>query len=316
MIRWIGIAAATAAWMAGMAEGTSVAVLEFGKAGAARRTTTESSLTSAGAVGSFWSSLHTGVKTEGKPRRFSKQHPGMTIVPDLFQRPDGGFAIGISGSGVELSSMPFVSGLLLTPDDESSDAPLGHFYMNGDVTETLMDKASAGDKVSSSTFKTAAVPKMNVVMSKESGNTLEAVHVEIEDRQQAADLDAQVAELLAVLAKQANESGSTIMVHIVIDEKDDETRRALVSEEEPPQQVEEETSRRLNEDNNKDGENDDNNNSEVKYKTIFQIQYFQLVLWTAIGLVLILFSSVVIFMGMPLMPDTLLFGESAKMMGE
>ena len=309
MIRIACIAAA--ALMATMAEGTSVAVLEFGRGGVARRTTTESPLTSAGAVGSFWSSMHTGVKTGGKPRRFSKQHPGMTVVPDMFQKPSGGFAIGMTGSGVDLSVMPTLSKLL----DQEEGKALGHFFMNGDVTEKLMDKASAGDKISSSTFKNTAIPKMNVALEKESPNTLEAVHVDIEDKDQAADLDAQLSEILSVLAKRADESGATVIVHIVVDEKDGESKLAPepVSTEEENESTEssEPVTRRLQED-----EEGDDEQTEVKTKTIFQIQYFQLVLWTAVGLVVILFSSILIFMGMPLMPDTLLFGESAKMMGE
>jgi hypothetical protein len=49
------------------------------------------------------------------------------------------------------------------------------------------------------------------------------------------------------------------------------------------------------------------------YKTMFQIQYFNIVLWTAVGLTVVLFFSVYLMMNMPLMADTLLFGESAKM---
>jgi len=308
MIRIACIAAA--ALMATMAEGTNVAVLEFGKGGVARRTTTDSPLTSAGAVGSFWSSMHTGVKTGGKPRRFSKQHPGMTVVPDMFQKPSGGFAIGITGSGIDLSAMPTVSKLL----DQQEGKALGHFFMNGDVTEKLMDKASAGEKISSSTFKNTAIPKMNVALEKESPNTLEAVHVHIEDQDEAADLDAQLSEILSVLAKKADESGVTVVVHLVVDEEEGQSKLEPVATEEEMSSTEstEPSNRRLAEDQ---GEGDDAE-TEVKTKTIFQIQYFQLVLWTAVGLVVTLFVSILIFMGMPLMPDTLLFGESAKMMGE
>jgi hypothetical protein len=46
---------------------------------------------------------------------------------------------------------------------------------------------------------------------------------------------------------------------------------------------------------------------------MFQIQYFNIVLWTAVGLTLVLFFSVFLMINMPLMADTLLFGESAKM---
>jgi len=52
------------------------------------------------------------------------------------------------------------------------------------------------------------------------------------------------------------------------------------------------------------------------YKTMFQIQYFNVVLWTAIGLTITLISTIYLMLYMPLMPDTLLFGESAKVMGD
>lgn len=48
-------------------------------------------------------------------------------------------------------------------------------------------------------------------------------------------------------------------------------------------------------------------------KTIYQIQYTQTCLWTTIGLLTILFSSMYMMAYMPLMADTLLFGEIAKM---
>lgn len=50
------------------------------------------------------------------------------------------------------------------------------------------------------------------------------------------------------------------------------------------------------------------------YKTMFQIQYFNVVLWTSVVLVIALFFTVYLMINMPLMADTLLFGESAKAM--
>jgi hypothetical protein len=45
---------------------------------------------------------------------------------------------------------------------------------------------------------------------------------------------------------------------------------------------------------------------------MFQIQYFQIVLWTSLGLVAIVYYSIYLMVNMPLMADSLLFGESAK----
>jgi hypothetical protein len=52
------------------------------------------------------------------------------------------------------------------------------------------------------------------------------------------------------------------------------------------------------------------------YKTMFQIQYFNVVLWTALGLVAVLLFAIYLTIYMPLEADTLLFGESAKMMSD
>jgi hypothetical protein len=48
------------------------------------------------------------------------------------------------------------------------------------------------------------------------------------------------------------------------------------------------------------------------FKTMFQIQYFNVVLWTSVGLVVVLFFVIYLMIDMPLEADTLLFGESAK----
>jgi hypothetical protein len=48
------------------------------------------------------------------------------------------------------------------------------------------------------------------------------------------------------------------------------------------------------------------------FKTMFQIQYFNVVLWTSVGLVVMLFFVIYLMINMPLEADTLLFGESAK----
>jgi len=305
MLRLIGFAAATI--LAAVVDGTSVAIVEYGNEGTARRTTQTSSLTSAPAVGSFWSSMHQGVKREGKPRRFSKQHPGMTIVPDMFNKPDGGFVIGISGEGIDLEVMPTVAALL----NEDNDA-LGHFYVQGDHTEKLMDKADAGKKVKPASFKNKALPKMNDAVDKDEPNHLEAVYVDVSTKDEAADVDSQIAEVLASLAKLTKESGGTVIVHIVVDEP---VMKKDISESVEREDENEGSRRRLEQDGGEDGDEDDSDSSNQQ-KTIFQIQYFNVVLWTAVGLVSILFFSITLFMGMPLMPDTLLFGESAKMMGE
>merc|ERR1711957_185233 len=84
---------------------TRVAVIELGASGTVRRTTASSrEETSVDGVASFWSALH------GYGRRL--QHAGMTVVPDLFSRPESGVVVGLTGSGVDLDHMPTLNGLL------------------------------------------------------------------------------------------------------------------------------------------------------------------------------------------------------------
>lgn len=92
------------------------------------------------------------------------------------------------------------------------------------------------------------------------------------------------------LKKEAAAKGKTVVVHIVMDS----TRRRL-------------------EENNQEGENQNNNNNNgyaYNYRTMYEIQNFNLFLWTAVGLSVLLFMVIAAFIDMPLMPDTLLYGET------
>jgi hypothetical protein len=145
----------------------------------------------------------------------------------------------------------------------------------------------------------------------------------------AVDADIQFSRMLSELKAKASSEGKTLVLHVVVD--DENTERRLQEDDDE-------------EDNADDADNDDaaaqddgyykkqqssastgfygygytNSNGEyvVVSKTIFQIQYFQTVLWTALGLVGLLTWTIMMTANMPLMADTLLFGESAKMMGE
>jgi len=119
--------------------------------------------------------------------------------------------------------------------------------------------------------------------------------------------------MLKSLANEAEKAVSTIIVHLVIDDEDSTARRRLLTEEQ----------RKLEEDGDNNeysysipGYYDDENNFVTPFKTIFQIQYYNVVQWTAIGLFTILLAANYMTINMPLMPDTLLFGESAKMVAE
>jgi hypothetical protein len=104
----------------------------------------------------------------------------------------------------------------------------------------------------------------------------------------------------------------------------------LLSGEEEEDQEDENQDEEEGEEGDEDGNNNANGNNGyygygyynaygewvTPYKTMFQIQYFNVVLWTSVALVLVLFFTVYLMINMPLMADTLLFGESAKMAGD
>jgi hypothetical protein len=287
---------------------TKIAVIEFGKGGSVRRTTASNADTTVDGVASFWAVLH--------QNRRNLQHAGMTLVPDLFKKPDNGVVIGISGSGVDLDTMPFIAGLVL---EESNDV-VGHFEVTGTRLDSLMSRVDEwetidvaslvdstkkhGEKVGLSGFKTVV------------------------DSSTAAAVDQKMSDILGGLKNMAETTGKTIIVHLVVEEEVASARRRVLA-------------RRLEENNadgdNADGDNADGDNADgqqqasvyygygyynenkqwvTPYKTMFQIQYFNIVLWTSLGLVATLFFVIYMMIYMPLEPDTLLFGESAKLPGQ
>jgi hypothetical protein len=297
----LGVAAALSALCA--VDATTIAVMELGKGGVVHNTSAAASpTTSTGGVMSFWRSTH-DADSNGKTRDYrTAQFPGMTIVPDLFSRADGGVVIGITGA-VDLASMPTVASIMA----EDGAVAVGHFHVDGKNGRKLMRHLSA-PMIEADQFSDAVESKAKAVIS-EDGNKLMSVSVNVENQESAAAVDASLARVLKSLAAQAEKAGTTIVVHLVVDVHGEDNAAAR---------------RRLNEeDANGDdaayvipGYYDSNNNFVTPYRTIYQIQYYNVVLWTAVGLFVVLLSANLMTMNMPLMPDTLLFGESAKMVAE
>jgi hypothetical protein len=255
---------------------TTINVLEFGKAGTVRRTQAKSPETSVEGVVSFWSALHEGGASQ-------IQHAGMAFVPDLFRKPDTGVVVGITGSAVDLYELP------------------------GNRCDALLKSVSEIEDV-----PVDALVKSAVNHGKKSGLTGVKTVV---DGENAALLNNQISSMLAEFKTLAQETGQTIIVHVVFEQEASTSRR-----------------RRL-EDNNQaeaaDNVEDDQEQNGfygqgyyvngvyvTRYKTMFQIQYFNVVMWTAIGLVCAIFYAIFLMIYMPLEPDTLLFGESAKLVGD
>jgi hypothetical protein len=314
-------------------DATTVAVIELGKSGSVHRTLATSPSTSTDGVFSFWKSLHqVNSKSNGKSRHArATQYPGMAVVPDLFSRPDGGIVIGVSGDALDKSSMPKLASLI-----DGGNA-IGHFHIKGDQSRDLMKRLGA-KTIETSELNTTLKSKTESASSKD-GNKLESLAVRVNSQDMASDVDSIIADSLASLSRQLEESGSTVVVHIVVDEADDVSRRRLLSsrfakedeEEEEEAENDDGNNKNNNNNNNKNNNNNNNNNNNgysipyyynddgelvTPYRTIFQIQYFNVVLWTSVGIGLVIIIANNMLMNMHFMPDTLLFGESAKVVAE
>merc|ERR1712161_171963 len=145
----------------------------------------------------------------------------------------------------------------------------------------------------------------------------------------AVSIDSQIASLLNDYSSSFDAS-KTVVLHLVVEEEDGAARsRNLARRLDGQDQSEAENvpQRRLEqEDADEADANAQNGNNGyygygyynaygewvTPYKSMFQIQYFNVVLWTSLGLVAVLFFSIYLMIYMPLMADTLLFGESAK----
>jgi hypothetical protein len=311
MVRSIISLAIASALSAFCADATTVAVMELGKGGVLHRTSSSSPTTSAGGIVSFWKSTH-DADSKGNTREYrTVQFPEMTVVPDIFSRADGGVVVGVTGAAVDLSLMPTLASLV-----EEDGAALGHFHVEGKNGRKLLKHVNA-PLVNAQDFSRVAGSKFQAAVTKE-GNLLESVLVHVDDKEEAAAVDASLARMLKSLDEEAKKLGSTIVVHLVLDNEDTTARRRLLTEER--RKIEENNDQE--EDENSDytytipGYYDSSGNFITPFKTIFQIQYYNIVQWTAIGLFTILLAANYMTINMPLMPDTLLFGESAKMVAE
>ena len=268
--------------------------------------------TSVDGVASFWSALH------GYGRKL--QHAGMPIVPDLFSRPESGVVVGLTGSGVDLDHMPTLNGLLGNMEEQDDNRVVGHMQVSGNQCKKMLNNVQQKkDYSSAGSLKTAFDTQ-----AQEAG--ISGMHFDVTSAN-AADIDAQLASLL-----KGYSSSKTVVLHLVVEEEDGAARRRSLARRLDGQGqngAEGATQRRLEQDGDADADADAdaqaNNNGYygygyynaygewvTPYKTMFQIQYFNVVLWTSLGLVAVLFFSIYLMIYMPLMADTLLFGESAR----
>jgi len=266
---------------------TRVTVLEFGKGGVVRPTTSTGSRPanhdSVESVRSFWSSLHDGGHHEGT-------HPFVGLVPDLFRRADGGVILGWNN------------------DDDSASLP------------SVVARHRVGDLDVANVEPKRVVPKDTRVVrdEKEFDAELKSAWDVVKDddshqwNKLYLDGPLSVEALASFLERleeytRTHDDDKTVVVHLVYKAKSDT--------------VVPEVSRRLESTNGiytegtlwegfsymKDGEV-----VHSPTKTIYEIQTFNIYLWTAIGLFLVVYTGVSFFANMQLFPDTLLFGEAGK----
>lgn len=284
---------------------TKIAVIEAGVGGAVHRTTSTTRETSVDGTVSLVQAAH------GRHGRL--QHAGMTVVPDLFRKADSAIVVGISGSAVDLADLPVIAGLL---EEEGKGGVVGHLEVDGSRCDAILSKVGEAQEVSDISSSVSEE-------AKKSG--LSAVKMTVDESSNASNLDSSIYGLIADVDAQAKKDGKTVIIYLMVEEDAAVARRRVLS------------SRRLNDEvDANDNANADNkyqkgDNSAgfygygyfndygewvTPYKSMFQIQYFNVVLWTSIGLTLVLISTIYLMMFMPMEPDTLLFGESAKMVGD
>lgn len=308
---------------------TRVAVIELGKTtGTVRRTTTASDHQEASVdgVASFWSALH------GHAGRRKLQHAGMSVVPDLFARPDSGVVIGLTGSdGIDLENLPTVRGLLMDAEQNShtvtvEGSVVGHMEVQGHKCQNMMKNVRKVETIGS------ALELSSTFEAQARSPGLSGIQADVTSANAAA-VDAQIAALI----KSVQQEGKTVVLHLVVEEENGASRRRNLArrleqaEGEGEQEGQGQQEGEGGEDNgeeNADAAGADGQQAMsgyygygyyntygewvTPYKTMFQIQYFNVVLWTALLLAATVFYSIYLMVYMPLMADTLLFGESAR----
>ena len=205
---------------------TRVAVIEVGKSGVVRRTNAVNPQTSVQGVASFWSALHGHRKL---------QHAGMTVVPDLFSRPDDGVVVSLTN--VDLDNMPTISGLMTS---EGDNGVVGHMEVPGSQSAALMKRVDTVEQVEPSSLVSTAQKHAS-----EPGFSGLSMKVSNEN---SNDVDSKVGQLVEAMRLHASESSKTVVLHLIVEEEEGAARRRKLA-------------RRLNEDEGEDENRDEEGNS-------------------------------------------------------
>ena len=216
----------------------------------------------------------------------------MSLVPDIFTRADAGIVVGISGAGIE--SMPTAMNLI----SEGAAGVVGHFHSTGSSADVMKRVSKDGESVSE---KDQFGRRLSTTAEMASKEEMQVVSLSVNE-ETASEADNHLKRMLSTLEAQAKESDKTFVVHLVVDTPSHRRRLEDVNNEENAEAAQE------------DAENQNAASSSYYYgqKTMYEIQNFNVIAWTAVGLVVLVFYVMSNFIAMPLMPDTLLHGEAAK----
>ena len=265
---------------------TTVTVLELGPGGpAVHRTTSPDAEVPASAVASLWDALHPASGRQSQRRRAAAgTAPGMTLSSDPFVSPDAGLVVGLTGPAAGRA----VRSLL-----ESSAGAGARVVGTVDV---------AGENAHRDLMRAAGAVDGGVEKAAEAAlggkGAMGAASLAVEDGEAAS-------EALVRALEAMKSSGKSAVFHLVVDEgereEDKSARRRLEGEDEQAE-------------GDGEGEEDQQSSSSYSsnYKTMYEIQTFNLYLWTSVGLVTILFMVMGAFVDMRLFPDTLLHGAVTK----
>jgi len=208
----------------------------------------------------------------------------MTLSSDPFVSPDAGLVVGLTGPAAGRA----VRSLL-----ESSAGAGARVVGTVDV---------AGENAHRDLMRAAGAVDGGVEQAAEAAlggkGAMGAASLAVEDGEAAS-------EALVRALEAMKSSGKSVVVHLVVDEgereEDKSARRRLEGEDDQA-------------DGDGEGEEDQQSSSSYSsnYKTMYEIQTFNLYLWTSVGLVTILFMVMGAFVDMRLFPDTLLHGAVTK----
>ena len=276
---------------------TTVTVLELGPgAPSVHRTTSPDAAVPASAVASLWGSLH---PARDRPRRQRGGRrappaapgtaPGMPLSSDPLVSPDAGLVVGLSGpSAGRAARAVLASAAGAGARDAGTVAVAG-----ADAHRDLMAAAGAAESTGADGAERAAEAALGG-----GRGAMAAASLSVGDGVAASEAGAGLVRALEAIKK----SGKSVVIHLVVEEGEEgESARRRLDEQDGGEEADQE-----------EGDQQSSSSSTSGYKTMYEIQTYNLYLWTSVGLVVILSMVMGAFIDMRLYPDTLLHGAATK----